>query len=184
MKKLEEKTNRNKITRNYLISAIGISLIVWNVSFYYGAFGVIFYEKFFAVWVITIVTIMADVALNKQRILKGWSLLAMLTPTLLLAFMFWDNNIAAEQYNWSKIVITVVTAAIILFLLPYAAYLILSITHKQNLRMFRSRLGTSLVIIVVIVGMLGIFIGKNNDYFLRCQDFTVSGNYEPSNCKP
>lgn len=108
-----------------MISAIGISLIAWNISFYYGAFGVVFYEKFFAVWVITIVTIMADIVLNKRRILKGWSLLAMLTPTMLLVFMFWDNTMAAQSYNWSRIVITAVTAAIVLLLLPYAAYLII-----------------------------------------------------------
>jgi hypothetical protein len=44
----------------------------------------------------------------------------------------------------------------------------------------REQLGA--ISMVVMIGVLGWYVGHNNNRFVTCRDFVRMGDYEPSNC--
>ncbi|MEM6997345.1 MAG: hypothetical protein AAF413_00370 [Patescibacteria group bacterium] len=171
----------DSLTRKYILAAIVIAVAVWDIAFNFGAFKTIFFDKFFLVWIISIAIILADIALENKRILKGWSLVAMLSPTVALGLTVWSYYLGDTESLFSFVLFLFSTVLTVLFL-PYAAYIILSVTQSDMLKINSKRLSWWLVGIAVIIGLLGFVIGHYNRYFLTCESFKVSGNDLPDNC--
>lgn len=171
----------NNLTRKYLLASIVVAVATWDIAFNLGAFKTIFFEKFFLVWIVSLAIILADLALDNKRILKGWSLAAMLSPTFVLILTIWSYYIGNTD-SMINIVLFILTTIITILFLPYAAYIILSVTQSDMLKIRSKRLTYWLVAIALIVGTLGVTIGHFNRYFLTCESFKVSGNHLPDNC--
>lgn len=169
------------VTRKYILAAIVVAISVWDIAFNFGAYKTIFFEKFFLIWIISIAIILADFALDRKRILRGWSLAAMLSPTLVLGLTVWSYYLGDTESILS-FVFFIATTAITLFFLPYAVYIILSVTQSDMVKIRSKRLAWWLVGIAAIVAVLGVSIGHYNRFFLTCESFTVSGNDTPDNC--
>ena len=169
------------VTRKYILLAIVVAVATWDISFNFGAHKVIFFEKFFLVWIVSLAILLADFALEQKRILKGWALVAMMAPTFTMGLTIWANTFDAEFGILNTGFFLFSTLLTILFL-PYAAYIILSVTHVDMVRIQSKRLLGWLVGIAVIVATLGITIGHFNRFFLTCESFQVSGNDTPDNC--
>lgn len=158
-----------------------MAVATWDIAFSFGAYKVVFFDKFFLVWIVSVAILLADFALDQKRILRGRSLVAMMAPTFTLGLTVWANTFESSVSVLNAGFFIFSTVLTILFL-PYAAYIILSLTHADMVRIKSKRLLGWLMGIAVIVAVLGVTIGHYNRLFLTCESFIVSGNDTPDNC--
>ncbi len=167
--------------RTFVITAIALALVSWDLSFNLGVYGTIFYEKIFTVWVICVVVLIANYCLAKEdRYLNAWGVIAMLTPSLWFALEYWDflvdvNSLPGIISFWLAIAIMVIC-------LPMGGYIIVSFTQADALKLRPRRLFIALAAITIFIAIVGYGIGSNHRYILSCEDFEVAGSKVPENC--
>ncbi|NDJ62913.1 MAG: hypothetical protein GYB67_17465 [Chloroflexi bacterium] len=165
----------------FLLSAVGLSVAAWDLSFNLGVYETIFFSKFFFVWVACSAVLLASLALpTARRPFGGWRLFTLLIPTLWLVV---SALVPADTRQWAPLVtvIVIITQILTLASFPYILYTVLLIVQAEMLLVPR-RMLVSLVLITLVIGMVGFVVGANHNYFVQCYDFRVSGNYEPPDC--
>ena len=180
----QDKTNEtvlNSNIRNFVLSAIALGLVVWDLSFNLGVYGVIFYEKIFTVWVVCTVVLIANFCLpKKHRYLNPWGIFAMITPSFWFALEYWDyivdlDTILGFISFWLAFLI-------MLICLPYGAYIVISFTQADALKLRPRRLFGVLAGITLFIAIVGYGLGVNHRLVLTCKDFEVAGSKVPENC--
>lgn len=170
----------NAKTKSFLLAAVAVSLTMWNLSFNLGAFGTIFFENIFAAWITASATFLGCLLLPpSQSPVDHRGLTIMAIPTVGFIFTFIENNTANSFLDLLGIAISIVSYV---FCLPYTIFIIFSITQADIVKLSR-KMTIKLISIAAIIGFLGYFIGSHNYLFLSCDDFTVSGNDIPANCR-
>ena len=81
------------------------------------------------------------------------------------------------------LVILVIAIVVTVLSLPYVARILISVTVSESLSIKTRKLQMAVIVIALMSGLTGYFVGANNYLFLTCQDFKVSGNDLPSNCQ-
>ncbi len=107
------------------------------------------------------------------------AVLAIPTVWLVLAFFYETGSSggAAEVAVEATLVASVLT-------IPYLLYVIGSLIRPQFFELPDARLRAGAVLVILLVLGFGALIGWQNDRFLTCGDFRVSGNDLPENCAP
>lgn len=171
----------DRSTKTFFLTAVALSLGVSNIAFNLGAFGTIFYDKILAVWAISTAVLLANLAMTKaKRPVSRFGLFALSTPTLWIVLHIFNNT----KIKWSLLdeAIFAVSLIILSIALPYAAYVLVSVTQSDALRITPQYLLGALVGIAVLIGTLSFLLGLNNDLVLTCQDFADAGAALPENC--
>ena len=167
-------------TKSFILSTVAVSITIWNVSFNLGAFGDIFFNDFFTVWVIASVTLLCCLLLPKRQSPVGrLGLLIMAFPTVGFMFSFLDNITVNPAIGTMDLFISGIAYVICL---PYTIHVIYSIHHQEIVGLSK-KLFIKVALIAVIIGMIGYSIGSHNYLFLTCSDFKISGNDLPTNCR-
>ena len=170
----------NAQTKTFLVASVTASVTVWQVSFNLGAFGVVFFSQIFTAWVAASATFLGCLLLSPERSPVGrGGLVIMAFPTVGLIFTF------VKSVTENSLIDFLGTASALIsyvFCLPYTIYVIFSITHEEVVKLSR-QMRVKLITIAAIVGLIGYFVGSHNYLFLSCDDFKVSGNDLPTNCR-
>lgn len=167
-------------TKTFLLSAVAVSVTMWNLSFNLGAFGVIFFSDIFTAWVTASATFLACLLLPpKQSPVRKQGLLIMAFPTLGFLLSALETNITNPVVRTVSLLTGAVTYA---FCLPYTLNVIFSITQSEVVSLSR-KLFKKLILVALIIGLTGYFVGSHNYLFLSCFDFKISGNDLPQNCR-
>lgn len=173
----------SRSVRTFVLTAIGLSLVVWDLSFNLGVYKTVFYGKYFTIWVICTVVLLANFFLpRRHRYLGFWGFLAMLSPTLWFVLQFWQYVIGVT--GWMSFISFWITFMILLICLPYGAYIVVSFTQADALKLRPRSLFASLVAITVIIASLGYTVGIYHPFFLTCEAFQVAGDNVPKDCFP
>ena len=171
----------NRSVRTFVLVAIGLAVFIWNLSFNFGVYGTVFYDRIFTVWVICSVVLAANFFLPaKERYLNSWGMVAMLAPTLWFILQFWQYEIGIQ--SWLDFIGFWFTFLVMIICLPYGAYIIVSFTQSEALRLKPRSLFAALAAIAVTVAIIGYTVGANNYYFMTCTDFEIAGSHVPENC--
>ena len=97
-----------------------------------------------------------------------WLILQSLTVTGVLPT---DDDVI----NWSSLTVTAVV-------LPFLAYALVGAVNPDLLHL--SSRNKSIIVISVVAFMgIGFVMGARNDLFLTCEEFKVSGNDQPADCR-
>jgi hypothetical protein len=170
----------NRRIQNYIVTVAALSVAIWDVAFNLGAFGVIFYNRIFAIWVAATAVLVACLLLPKHvSPIPRINLLLMALPTLWFLVTAIDHQ---TDTNLNGLIIAI--GLLVYFIgLPYTLWVVFSLTHSdlvQLPRLLAMKVGTFLV----IVGVVGYLVGSFNFFFLTCEDFKTSGSDTPANCRP
>ncbi len=164
----------------FLISAVAVSSTMWDLSFNLGAFGVVFFGHFFTAWAMVSAIFLGCCLLpQRQSPVNQWGLMVMAFPTIGFFFSFLNQSHTNVFLSFLSIVAAIITYV---FCLPYAIYVIFSIT-EENLVRLPKKLVVKLIAIALFIGGVGFYVGDHNNLFLSCFDFKVSGNDLPTNCR-
>ncbi|MGI9643482.1 MAG: hypothetical protein ACR2N9_11975 [Acidimicrobiia bacterium] len=163
--------------RATLLIAVGSASIAFMVGFNYGAFGVIFFEQVFTVWVISTIVFVASVFTRIEP--NDWpKRLVLLMPSLWMVISWLSNNTKLARIDEAALIFTVIVT---LVALPFVGWILITTINSDFANLARG----NKIAVVAAVGVflaIGLFLGARNDLVLDCDDFKVSGNDLPTNC--
>lgn len=168
----------------FVLAAIAMSTAVWEITFNLGVFSTIFFEHGFTIWVASTAAFLASLFVNRpndEPLLSWRGRFVMLIPTAWL-FMILISEPQAQDQAATGLVFWV-TIAVVLVALPYVLYVIVLVITPDLVDLKDRRLSLALAGIVLFIGVTGYSVGAQNELFLTCYDFQVSGNDLPQRCK-
>jgi len=165
--------------RTLLVTAIGISIQVWDIAFWLGVHGTIFYHKFFTLWVAaTVVLLVALLVPHRDRFLNLRGILALLTPTLWFIINAYSPTVS---WTWYDELVWILALGIFALTIPYILYILFELVETDILTLsaaYRNRL----IVIVLLIALIGYLVGLYHPFFVSCQQFIIAGDVSPSNC--
>lgn len=171
----------SKTHKAFLLAAVGLALGVQNIAFNLGAHGTVFYNRILPVWAISLAVLLAVWTLpSSERPVNRFGQFALAAPTLWLLLEIFGNT--KPNWSWFDELLLIVGLGVVLVVLPYTAYLLISITQEEAVTIRPKRLLSYLIAITILVGLLSFWLGANNDVLLTCEDFRVAGDALPNNC--
>jgi hypothetical protein len=173
----------NNQLRGYYLAAVGASIAAWTLMFNLGAYNVVFFRTLFAIWISCTAVFVATLLLPRsERPLQGWGLAALLAPSLWLISIMVAPDAGTNTIGWYQVVRWVLVG-FTLISLPYIGYILLLITQGESFRL-PIRMLVGLSVIVLVVASLGYVMGRYNFLIMDCEQFTVAGDFPPTNCIP
>ena len=169
--------------RTFVLGTIALSTATWNIAFNLGAYRTVFYHNIFTVWVTVTAILMVVLLVPKRDVpVPWWGKLLMLVPTVSIALLSVNPGNSEQEILDGFIISLGLFASLVC--LPYAIYVVVNVVNVDLLNLPETRLKIYLVLIVLVVGLIGYWVGANNHLFLTCGDFKIAGNDTPSNCRP
>lgn len=147
------------------------------LGFNYGAFGVIFFEQVFTVWVISTIVFAASIFSRLEP--NSWpKRLVLLLPSLWLVISWLSNNTDLERIDDAALVFTIIVTFVAL---PFVGWILITTINSDFADLDLGH-KTAVIAAVGVFLVIGLFLGARNDLVLDCEDFKVSGNDLPTNC--
>ncbi|TDI55980.1 MAG: hypothetical protein E2O96_04155 [Acidobacteria bacterium] len=163
--------------RATLLIAAASGTLAFAIGFNYGAFKVIFFDQLLTVWVLATVVFIGSLVTKLPP--NTWPRrLILLLPSLWVVAAAIDNTI--DMNSGERFVFTL-TVIVTLVALPFVAWSLVTAINADFAELPKRNKGIVLTAVAIFF-VLGAVLGANNDSFLTCQDFKVSGNDLPANC--
>ena len=163
--------------RATLLIAVGSASVAFMLGFNYGAFGVVFFDQVFTVWVVATIVFVASIFTRLEP--QTWPRrLVLVIPSFWLILSWLNNNTDLERIDDFTIVFTVVVT---LVPLPFVGWILITTINSEFAELPRR----NKAVVIATVGLFlvaGLVLGARNDLVLDCDDFKVSGNDLPDNC--
>jgi hypothetical protein len=169
----------DRINQATSVAVVAAALVVWWPAFDLGAYGVIFFQQMLALWAASTAIFLVSLTSGRRARVSWPRRLALLLPSLWLLLAIVVPEVGAKP--WSRLLF-VLAIALTLAGAPFLAALLLRVTiagYEQIPN--RRRLVAAAVVGIVAITSFG--LGKINNRFLTCDDFVISGNDTPSNCR-
>jgi hypothetical protein len=165
-------------TRRVVATAVAASAIGWWPAFTLGVYGVIFFEQHLALWAAATSSFLAVCLVGGRAAWRRPVTYALLLPSFWLLLVWLRPVTAGTSYDemlfWGGLVITLLG-------MPVLAAFMVRLLLPESRRLHRPQ--ALLVMLVVVLVMLASYgIGTQHPHMLSCDDFTISGNFAPSNC--
>lgn len=163
--------------RATLLIAVGSASVAFMLGFNYGAFGVVFFDQVFTVWVVATIVFVASIFTRLEP--QTWPRrLVLVIPSFWLILSWLNNNTDLERIDDFTIVFTVVVT---LVPLPFVGWILITTINSEFAELPRR----NKAVVIATAGLFlvaGLVLGARNDLVLDCDDFKVSGNDLPDNC--
>lgn len=163
--------------RATLLIIIPAATLAFGLAFNFGAFGVIFFDRILAVWVMATIVLLASLA-TRLPPRSWWGRVILLLPSAWVVLAFLDSPADGERLDDSVFVVAIVVT---LLTLPFIAWVLISAINPEFLQLRRPH-KSAVVAAVLVFALVGWAFGSRNNAFLTCNDFKVSGNDLPANC--
>lgn len=174
---VDEKTGIE--LRTLLVTAVGASVAIWDIAFWLGAHGTIFYSKIFTLWAsATAILLVALFVPRRDRFLNKWGIFALLTPTIWFGINALSPTVTWDFYDQLVWLLALGTFVVTI---PYILYILFQLVETDALNLspaYRNRL----ILIILIIALIALFVGANHQYFVSCQQFTIAGDAAPADC--
>nr|WP_236778824.1 hypothetical protein [Agromyces seonyuensis] len=157
----------------------GIAIAMWWPAFTLGAWGDLFFDQLLTVWVAS--TVMVFVVLLQPRPYprRALQVALLLIPTLWLVLTFVP---ADDDENFGVLLGEILALTVALLGIPFTIWTLARLVWPE----FGSQLGRGrrlVAILALVVTTVGSYaLGANQEHFLTCEDFSISGNSEPPGC--
>lgn len=160
------------------VISVGMAIVVWWPAFTLGAWGELFFDTLLTLWVAS--TAAFVFVLFERRPVGGrlWRAFLLLLPTVWLASSF----VEIETTDIVAFLATVFAFAIVLIASPLTVWVLARIMWPDFGENSTRRQRWLIVGVVGGIAVAAFLLGLNQEHFLTCQDFTISGNSEPPGC--
>ena len=172
-------------SKAFVLSAVALSASLFNIAFWFGVFGTIFFEHLFFIWVASTVAVVASLFVPPVDALPAF--VSWRGRILLLVPSFWlimealgDAQVWAGAHSALYWIAAVITVALTL---PYLVYVLVLVAVPDVDRLRNLKLRIALISIAAGIALAGFAIGRNHPVFLTCYDFKVAGDDVPDNCR-
>ncbi len=169
--------------RAFILIVVAIAYPAWDAGFEIGVFGRLFYEKIFVAWSISTALFVVLLVVPKTELqVPKLAWFATAVPSLWLVLALAIR--ATPEVKLLGYALTVSGFVAYLACFPYAIYMAISIVYPDLLRIRGRRAQFGLATIILALVGTGYVIGSNHTHLLTCEDFEISGNHVPADCRP
>lgn len=158
---------------------IAMSIAVWWPAFTLGAWGTFFFDQLLTVWAASVGALIVVLfqPRGRPRVLKS---LALLVPSvwLVLSFVLLDTD------DLLAFLLDLLALFVALLSVPATIWVLARVMWPEFGEDISTGRRVLVVTAVVVVGLASFALGANQELFLTCGDFTISGNSEPPGCVP
>ncbi len=168
--------------RAFILIIIAIAYPAWDLGFELGAYGRLFYEKVFVAWSISTALLIVLLVVPREKLqvpMLAWFATAIPSLWLILAL----GIRVAPDVKFLGYALTTAGFLAYVACFPYVVYMAVSIAYPDLVRLTRRRAQVALPIIIASLLGAGFLAGKNHSHFLTCEDFEISGNHIPADCR-
>lgn len=167
--------------RGFFATTLGISLLVWDLSFTLGAYRTVFYYRLMQIFVVSAVLLLGALVLRRNLTVRPWMLAILSIPVL---WLIWRLIIPVggffpEVYR----VVETTMITLVLVTLPVTLWVVLRILAPGYFALSTLRLRLTGLAIVAVVAVAGFLTGKFNYHVFACESYVVAGDYPPANCR-
>lgn len=158
---------------------VAMSVAVWWPAFTLGAWGTFFFDQLLTVWAASIGALIVVLfqPRGRPRVLKA---LALLVPSLWVGL----TALPLDEDDLGAFLIDLVAIFVALLSVPATIWVLARVMWPEFGEDISRGRRVLVVAAVVIVGIASFLLGANQEHFLTCGDFTISGNSEPPGCVP
>jgi hypothetical protein len=177
----DEPGRRATELRGFFASALGASLIAWELAFDFGAYHTIFYSRLLQIVVVSAVLLLGALVLRREISVRPLMLAVLGLPVAWLVYRFLAP--VGREHRWYHAT-DLVLIGLTVVSLPLTLWALARILAPEYFALSSRRLRAAAVGIVLVVAAAGYLVGRFNDQVLTCQDFVVAGDDTPANCRP
>lgn len=160
------------------VISVGMAIVVWWPAFTLGAWGQLFFDTLLTLWVASTAAF-AFVLFERRPVgSRLWRAFLLLLPTVWLASSFVD----IETTDVFAFLATVFAFAVVLIASPLTVWVLARIMWPDFGEDSTPRQRWLIVGVVGGIAVAAFLLGLNQEHFLTCQEFTISGNSEPPGC--
>ncbi len=158
---------------------VGMAVIAWWPAFTLGVYGEIFFDDILAVWAASTAAFVFVLVERKPvggKLVRAF-LLLLPSVWLLLTFVVSDN-----ETDLLVAIVDVVAILAVLIGIPFTLWVLVRVAFPDFAH--ETSRGTKWLIAGVVLGIavISFVLGLNQEHFLTCWDFQLSGNYPPAGC--
>ena len=160
------------------VISVGMAIVVWWPAFTLGAWGVLFFDTLMTLWVASTAAFVFVLVERRPVGARLWRAFVLLLPSVWLIFSF--NDI--DTTDVFAFIATVLALLVVLIASPLTVWVLARIMWPDFGENSTTRQRWLIVGVVVGIGVVAFLLGVNQDRFLTCEEFTISGNSEPPGC--
>ena len=168
--------------RSAILISVAAAYFAFDLGFEIGAHGTIFFEKVFLVWSISLALLIIFVIIPKKLLPVPPALwVATAIPTLWVLVGL--ANRAAPDEVMLRHAMTILGFVAVLGCFPYVIYVITSVIYPDFTKMNRAAPKAGIVVVITVMVLVGYVVGSHHERFLTCEDFELSGQHVPADCR-
>ena len=160
------------------VISVGMAIVVWWPAFQLGAWGELFFDTLLTLWVASTAAFVFVLFEHRPVGSRLWRAFLLLLPSAWLAFSFIDF----ETTDLLTFVATAFGFLVVLIASPLTVWVLARIMWPDFGENSTRRQRWLIVGVVGGIAVAAFLLGLNQEHFLTCRDFTVSGNSEPAGC--
>lgn len=160
------------------VISVGMATVVWWPAFTLGAWGDIFFDQLLTLWAAAtaaFVFVLFERRPVGRRLMRA---LLLLLPSVWLLFAFIDID-TSDAFAFLA---TVFALLVVLIASPLTVWVLARIMWPDFASNSTPRQRWLIVGVVLGIGVASFLLGLNQEHFLTCEEFAISGNSEPPGC--
>lgn len=158
---------------------VGLVAVAWWPAFTLGAWGEVFFDDILALWAVStaaFVFVLIERRPARSRLARAFVLLL---PSAWLVLSF---TVADDTTDIAVALVDLVAFAAVLLGIPFTLWVLVGVAWPDLAAETRSRTKWLIGLVVLGIVLASFVLGLNQEHFLTCEDFTISGNSEPPGC--
>ncbi len=160
------------------VISVGMAVVVWWPAFQLGAWGTLFFDTLLTLWAASTAAFVFVLVERRPTGSRLWRAFVLLLPSVWLILSFID----IDTTDIFAFLATVFGLLVVLVASPFTVWVLARIMWPDFGENSTRRQRWLIVGVVLGVAVVAFFLGLNQDQFLTCQEFTISGNSEPAGC--
>lgn len=160
------------------VISVGMAVVVWWPAFVLGAWGVLFFDTLLTLWVASTAAFVFVLFERRPVGKRLWRAFLLLLPTVWLIFSFID----LDTTDLFTFIASALGLVVVLIASPLTVWELARIMWPDFGENSTHRQRWLIIGVVVGLGVAAFLLGVNQEQFLTCEEFVISGNSEPPGC--
>lgn len=162
------------------VISVGMAVVVWWPAFTLGVWEDLFFDQLLTLWAASTAAFIFVLFERHPVGLRLLRALLLLLPSVWLLLSFID----LETDDLFTLVTTLFALLVVVVASPLTVWVLARIMWPDFGQHATARQKWLIVGVVLGIAVISFVLGVNHAAFLTCEEFAISGNSEPPNCRP
>jgi hypothetical protein len=155
-----------------------MAVVVWWPAFVLGVWGVLFFDTLLTLWVASTAAFVFVLFERRPVGRKLWRAFLLLLPSVWLIFSFIDldtTDLFTFLASAFALIVVLIASPLTVWELAHIMWPDFGENSTRSQRWV-------IIGVVVGIGVASFLLGVNQEHFLTCEEFAISGNSQPEDC--